>query len=82
MYIKVIETTSIVSVQGIVTLWTLEVFLSKVSVWWALNAFEIFLLNANRTEWNNWQNIPFLLYYNVKAVQIRIDEILHKMLLK
>ena len=40
------------------------------------------LLNANRPEWDNCQNILFLLYYFAKVLQIRIDEIVHKMLLK
>lgn len=69
--------------------------LHQCKLWWLLDRYfflEVLvflkrtqrssLLNANRPEWDNCQNILFLLYYFAKVLQIRIDEIVHKMLLK
>lgn len=76
------QTNSIVSVKCFVVLKSRSLLSNVEFLWNVLKAPYVFLLHANTTLWDNWQNIPFLLYYTAKVVQIRIDEILHKMLLK
>lgn len=37
---------------------------------------------SNKTQRYNWQNTPFLHYYSGKVIEIRIDEIIDKILLE